>query len=167
MINKLNYSIQKAEKQYIPIIFGILNSHDLPLEGIEEHLDHFLILAYKEENSSENTTAHEGNNSFQNFAKNTIGVVGLELYDEIALLRSLAVDRKFNGMGFGRILMTEIEIMAKELGIVKMYLFTNTAQEFMKYFGYEILDISNIDNRLKVSKEYTICKSAVFMAKNL
>lgn len=56
-----------------------------------------------------------------------VGVVGLELLGEQALLRSLAVREAYRGQGIGSLLVRMAEDHARALGADRLYLLTNTA----------------------------------------
>ena len=56
--------------------------------------------------------------------RNVVGMVGLEINGEVALLRSLAVDPNFRGKGIGNQLVENIEAYAKERGVRDIYLLT-------------------------------------------
>jgi amino-acid N-acetyltransferase len=61
------------------------------------------------------------------------GVVGLELFGAVALLRSLAVVPSRRRVGLGTKLVAHAEDYARGLGIKSLYLLTNTAESFFKH----------------------------------
>jgi len=67
------------------------------------------------------------------------GVVGLELQEEVGLLRSLAVDCDFRKSGYGEKLVAYAESWAKENGVSQLYLLTVTADTFFQKLGYTSL----------------------------
>lgn len=64
------------------------------------------------------------------------GVVGLEVFGPVALLRSLAVTPASKGAGLGRALVRFIEQEARSMGIDKLFLLTDTADGFFAGLGY-------------------------------
>jgi amino-acid N-acetyltransferase len=66
-----------------------------------------------------------------------VGVVGIEVYDEVGLLRSLAVDPARRNSGLGAALVSDAETWAAGRGIKTLYLLTTTAAEFFAKRGYE------------------------------
>lgn len=65
-----------------------------------------------------------------------IGVVGLEGYGTVALLRSLAVAPAWQGQGLGSALLAHAERVARQRGITALYLLTTTAEAFFTRRGY-------------------------------
>jgi len=64
------------------------------------------------------------------------GVVGLEIYGTVALLRSLAVAPAWRGRGLGAALLAHAERAARRRGIAALYLLTTTAEAFFTRRGY-------------------------------
>ena len=58
------------------------------------------------------------------------GLVGLELYGEVALLRSLVVAPSSRAGGTGTALLDHAELHARSRGVRRLFLLTNTAEEF-------------------------------------
>ena len=65
-----------------------------------------------------------------------IGVIGLEVYGAVALLRSLAVAPDWQGRGVGAALLAHAERAARQRGIAALYLLTTTAEAFFARRGY-------------------------------
>lgn len=65
-----------------------------------------------------------------------IGVVGLEWYGTVALLRSLAVAPDWQGRGLGVALLAHAERATRQRGITALYLLTTTAEAFFARRGY-------------------------------
>ncbi len=64
------------------------------------------------------------------------GIVGLELYGSVALLRSLAVSSKCRRRGCGTALVAQAELFAQSQGAREICLLTTTAQRFFERLGY-------------------------------
>ena len=124
----------------------LLNTFDLPAEGVKDHFDNFLVLI------SNNTGS-------------VLGLIGLEKYGDIALIRSLVVEKGFHGLGLGEKLLIKLEEKSKSEGIKTLYLFTETAKSFFEKYNYQLVD--EVDERIKESHEYRMCRDAVKMRKNL
>jgi amino-acid N-acetyltransferase len=97
------------------------------------------------------------------------GLVGLELYGDVALLRSLAVASPRRGSGVGSGLVAHAERHAREQGVQSLYLLTNTAEKFFLRLGYTRIPREDAPAAIKGTKEFSgICPmSSVFMVKKL
>ena len=69
-----------------------------------------------------------------------IACVGVELYDNSALLRSLAVIPEYRKEGIGKILSEYIENYCKQNSVNELYLLTETAEHYFEKLGYKIQD---------------------------
>jgi amino-acid N-acetyltransferase len=97
------------------------------------------------------------------------GVVGLELFGAVALLRSLAVVPSRRRVGLGTKLVAHAEDYARGLGIKSLYLLTNTAKSFFKHRGYKHTGRNDAPSAIRETKEFSeICPvSSAFMVKHL
>jgi len=110
------------------------------------------------------------NNFFVAIDNNTIaGVVGLEIYGNYCLLRSLAVNSSLNNKGIGAALLKRIETLATEKGLGAIYLLTETAKDYFERKGYEHIARMDIPEEVKAASEFThVCPdTAVAMQKSL
>jgi amino-acid N-acetyltransferase len=98
-----------------------------------------------------------------------VGIVGLELMDNVGLLRSLAVDQAARGTGVGQALVAAAERHAREEGVAVLYLLTTTAAGFFDRLGYAPADRDGLPAAIRSTREFReICPaSAVAMAKTL
>jgi len=95
----------------------LLHEAELPTADLTEaHLQHFL--ARGDEDAPD-------------------AVVGLEVYQPVALLRSLAVALPSRGRGVGSALLAEAERYARSREVKENYLLTTTAERFFARSGYE------------------------------
>ena len=110
---KLTFAIPSNEQK----IRSLLSAGDLHHEDIESNrLKHFL-LAWDE--------------------SRLIGVIGLEIQDRCALLRSLTVDSDYRNQGIASRLLGKIENHAVSLKLETLYLLTMTAESFFTKRGYQ------------------------------
>ena len=65
-----------------------------------------------------------------------VAVMGLEIKNDSALLRSLAVDADYRNRGIATRLVGKIEDYAKSMGVNTLYLLTLTAEAFFEKCGY-------------------------------
>jgi len=124
----------------------LLAQADLPTDDVDGKLEHFF------------GAGREGR---------VDGVVGLELLSGVALLRSLAVDSEKRGRGMGRGLVKAAERYAREKGVQRIYLLTETAEGFFSSLGYKTIERSAAPEGIRGTREFSeLCPaSASFMAK--
>jgi len=131
MINRIR--LRKATKLDLPLIKRLLKENNLPHEDIPAKID-FLFMA------SSNSQV--------------IGIGGVELYGQYGLLRSLAVDKPFQGKGNGKALCEKLIQDAKMKGVKEMYLLTTTADGFFKKIGFEKTKRDNVPDAIKNTTEF-------------
>jgi UDP-N-acetylmuramate: L-alanyl-gamma-D-glutamyl-meso-diaminopimelate ligase len=74
-----------------------------------------------------------------------VGCVGLEVYGEDAILRSLAVKKESRSSGYGWMLADTIINVARHRGVRRVYLLTETASDFFAAkFGFHVVVPSTI-----------------------
>ena len=97
------------------------------------------------------------------------GVIGLELFGEVALLRSLAVASSRRGTGVGSGLVAHAERHARDQGVQSLYLLTTTAEQFFLRRGYARIPRDKAPVAIKSTSEFSgICPvSSAFMVKYL
>jgi amino-acid N-acetyltransferase len=102
-------------------------------------------------------------------AERTIGTVGLEIFEDCALLRSVSVVKEEQGKGYGKYINEEIEKYVKEAGINCLYLLTTTAKDFFNKQGYCVISREEAPASVKQTAEFTsLCPaSAVIMKKRI
>jgi len=94
------------------------------------------------------------------------GTVGLDIFDDCALLRSVSIVADARGKGYGKILNEQIEVFAKESGINCMYLITNTAKDFFERQGYCVIDRATAPDAIKQTGQFTgLCPSSAAVMK--
>ncbi len=140
--------IRDANQADYNYIHSLLLYLGLPTEGVREHLQNFIVLV-----------------------KNVriIGTVGLEIFGENALLRSLGVDDAHQGLGYGHQLYQAILQKARGQNILNLYLFTETAEKFFTTLGFKKIARNMVHHEIMLSTECVkVCpKSAVCMMLNL
>lgn len=96
-------------------------------------------------------------------------VVGLELYGEVALLRSLVVAAADRGKGHGTRLVAAAEAYAGQRGVQEIYLLTTTAEAFFSRLGYAHCARAEAPVAIRQSAEFSsLCPaSSAFMRKRI
>jgi amino-acid N-acetyltransferase len=97
------------------------------------------------------------------------GVVGLEIYGKVALLRSLAVAEDSRGNGYGKALVAQAERYAYSHAVTEVYLLTTTAEEFFRQLGYRRTERASAPEAIRQTEEFSaLCpSSSAFMVKLL
>ncbi len=145
--------IEGAQKTDYDGLVNLLKETELPPDGIEPHLENFLVIKNPE------TVAG------QDFL---IGSVGLEIYGKSALLRSLAVHPDYQGTGLGTYLVNNIIEFAKGKTITRLFLLTDTAEEYFKKKGFVIVAREEVPGDVKQSIEFTtLCTSSPSMMREI
>ncbi len=83
-----------------------------------------------------------------------VGCAALELYPPAALLRSVAVDPARRGSGLGIELTEASLVLARELGLERLFLLTETATAFFPRFGFRAVAREEVDPAVKRSEEF-------------
>ena len=83
------------------------------------------------------------------------GAVGLEVYQQFALLRSLAVDEALRGAGLGTALVQAAETQAAEAGVEEVFLLTTTAPRFFERLGYETTSRAGAPEVIRTTREFS------------
>ena len=97
------------------------------------------------------------------------GVVGLEDFGELGLLRSLVVSSSARGSGLGRKLVDALEDSVRERGMHELWLLTIDADPFFEKLGYERIDRDSAPDVIRGTQEFSsLCPGdAVVMKKAL
>lgn len=87
--------------------------------------------------------------------KDIVGCAALELYEDAALLRSVAVRGDARDRGLGRRLVHEMLDRARTAGIPYAYLLTLTAETWFPRFGFEVIDRLEAPESVRGTAEFT------------
>src|SRR4051812_46909597 len=108
-------TVRPARPEDLARVEALLTESKLPLDGVAEALPTFVV------------AEHEGD---------LVGVAGLEVCCDNALLRSVAVAPEWRSRGLGRQLVTRIIGEAESRGIRALYLLTQTAEHYFPSLGF-------------------------------
>jgi amino-acid N-acetyltransferase len=125
--------IRGATVADLPAVERLLTESSLPLDGVREALSAFLV-------------AESGGA--------LVGVAGLEVCCEHALLRSVAVVPAWRSKGLGRELVTRIIADAESRGIHALYLLTTTADRYFPSFGFERITRDQVPADVQATREF-------------
>lgn len=145
-IKNTNQSVLKANVKDLEQIYELLEEFNLPVIGINDHIENFYFMKVRGQ---------------------VVGVVGLEIYENIGLLRSLAVKSSYQGNKIGHKLVDHMIDYAKNIPLDRIYLFTETADTWFERFGFFRIQTEELNPLLKRSQEFTLCSQSVRMLKSL
>jgi len=96
------------------------------------------------------------------------GVIGLEIYGDYGLLRSLAVVSEYRNKGIAGKLMEQLESIAKSKGLKELYLLTETAPGYFERKGFQKVTRNEVPEELKTSSEFShVCPASAIVMKKL
>ena len=124
--------IRNAKAEELSKVLQLIERAELPDAGVQDHLSTFLVAEDED---------------------GLLGTAGLEVYERVGLLRSVAVDTDIRGKGLGARLVESILELAREKDLEAVYLLTTTADKYFPKFGFETIRREEIDPRLNSSEE--------------
>jgi len=116
-------SIRRSTIDDLTGIEKLLTESSLPTAGVEDML--------RKDGSSFFVAETTGNH------RGIVGVAGLEVCGENALLRSVAVRPEWRSHGVGKDLVSRVVSDAESRGLNALYLLTLTAERYFPRFGFE------------------------------
>jgi amino-acid N-acetyltransferase len=140
--------IESAKDRDLPEVRSLLQRLSLPLDGVDEHVKTMLV-------------AREDGH--------IVGTAALELYEDGALLRSVAVDPRQQGKRLGHELTEAALRLAAAHSADTVFLLTTTAERFFPKFGFEPIARDDVPPSVQTSVEFrSACPaSAIVMRKHL
>jgi len=130
--------IRAANGEDLNGVLALLGANGLPVEGVADHLKTFIV-------------ARDGDQ--------LVGCSGAEAYSFVALVRSIAVDETYRGIGLGRRLTREILDRLSSRGVREFYLLTNDAEEYFKKRGFKTIDRDEVHPQVLASSEFNgVCE---------
>ena len=98
-----------------------------------------------------------------------VGLAGLQLLGDTALLRSVAVLAPHRSAGLGSRLVRAAEQHAREVGVSELFLLTNDRQPFFAAHGYLELSRCNAPAHVQATAQFgsSCCGAATLMRKSI
>jgi amino-acid N-acetyltransferase len=122
-----------AEARDLPAVRRLLDAQNLPLDGLEAHLETMIVARSGDE---------------------VVGAAAVELYADGALLRSVVVSPSVQGQGLGHRLTDAALEIAKRHGVVTAFLLTTTAERFFPKLGFEQISRGEVPDSVQASVEF-------------
>jgi amino-acid N-acetyltransferase len=143
-------ALRPATPSDLAAVRQLLANSGLPDAGLEELL-----------------TAHASDFVVAESPTQLVGVAGLEVRGDDALLRSVAVHPDWRAHGVGRELVKRLVCMAEARGLRALYLLTMTAEHYFPRFGFEVVARGAVPPAIADTLEFrSACPaSAVAMAR--
>lgn len=125
--------VRPANASDLAAVERLLVESNLPLDGVREALDDFVV-------------AEAGTD--------LVGVAGLEVCCDNALLRSVAVSPEWRSHGVGRALVTRVISDAESRGLRALYLLTTTAEHYFPSFGFHTIARDAVPDDVRATAEF-------------
>ncbi|HKO16646.1 MAG TPA: arsenic resistance N-acetyltransferase ArsN2 [Gemmatimonadaceae bacterium] len=126
-------TLRPARPADLDAVARLLVASSLPLDGVAEALPAFVV------------AEADGR---------LVGVAGLEVCCDNALLRSVAVDPAWRSHGVGRALVTRVISDAEARGIRALYLLTTTAERYFPTFGFRAIARDEVPDDVRATVEF-------------
>ncbi|QZA80136.1 GNAT family N-acetyltransferase [Deefgea piscis] len=103
------------------------------------------------------------------YSNELIALIGLEFFDKVGLLRSLAVATDFRDKGLASSLVLYAEDLARQQGVKTLYLLTNTAEMFFLNARYQATERNMAPLDIQATSQFSgLCPlSSAFLSKQL
>ena len=132
--NDTSARVRAASPRDLPAVERLLAASQLPLDGVREALPTFVVAEWGDD---------------------IVGVAGLEVCCDNALLRSVAVADAWRSRGLGRALVSRVVSDAEARGIRALYLLTTTAERYFPSFGFREITRAEVPQDIRETSEFT------------
>jgi amino-acid N-acetyltransferase len=134
------YQLRAARLDDLPAIERLLTQVSLPVDGVSESLDTFVVALADDR---------------------VIGVAGIERCGEYGLLRSVATDPDWRDAGVGSAVVDRAIASAEARGMESLYLLTTTAERYFPRFGFEKIERDEAPEPIRNNSQFTdLCPSS-------
>ncbi len=125
---------RKAKYTDLTSIETLLSASNLPFEDCHKHLSQFLV--YEE-------------------SELIVGVGGAEVYEGVALLRSIAVHSEHRGLGLARAIFLGLKTELLKQGVQDLYLLTDSAELYFKHLGFTQITREDAPREIKQTEQFS------------
>jgi amino-acid N-acetyltransferase len=138
--------VRRADESDLAAVERLLVESSLPTDGVNELLDDFVV-------------AQAGDT--------LVGVAGLEVCCDNALLRSVAVAPEWRSHGVGRTLVTRLIADAEARGVNALYLLTTSADQYFPSFGFRAVSRDEVPDDIRATSQFSggCCSTATVMCR--
>lgn len=145
---KTQYLIRAATISDLFKINDLLIKNSLSADDVAIHIEHFFVATQSDL---------------------IVGVAGLEVIGKYGLIQSVAVDECYRGLGIAASLCSALEERAVQIGIRRLYLLTESADQYFSTRGYTVVTRDNVPLAIRKTRQFsTLCpESATLMGRRL
>ena len=126
--------VRPAESRDLAGVEALLAASSLPLAGVRDSFPGFVVA--------------------EDASGTVVGVAGLEVHENHALLRSVAVAPEWRSRRLGRALVERIISEANARGLQSIHLLTTTADRYFPSFGFTTIPRDEVPACLQVAEEF-------------
>lgn len=131
--------VRSASADDFNAVVQLLKAENLPTEDLQPDLPHFFV------------SADEGE---------IVGVIGLEIYGQNGLLRSMVVERNHRNRSIAKRLLSTLLNYAADKQVRNIYLITTTAETYFASKGFSVVNREHLPAAISSCQEFTtLCLS--------
>ncbi len=100
--------------------------------------------------------------------KETLGIIGLQRFDQTGLLRSLVVKQTDRKSGLGRRLVSAVEANACYSGVKDLWLLTIDAERYFESLGYKMMSRKSAPDSIRNTEEFSgLCPDGAYLMRKV
>jgi len=128
-------------------IASLLKRSGLASSDYPEHLDDFVVVTVLDK---------------------IIGTGGLEIYGDVALVRSIAVLDEYRGRDIGGVIYRELQAKAVYKRVKALYLLTETAADYFKARHFSVIDRDLAPQKIQQTKQFSsLCPASATVMRHI
>jgi amino-acid N-acetyltransferase len=133
-----------------------MNPHDHGqlLPATEDRLDYIRRLLEEQDLPTDDIATKQDSLYVYTVDSTRIGVGGLECYESVALLRSVAIESSKQNEGYGHSLCRQLCKQAAASGVTELYLLTTTADGFFADLGFREIQREDAPSTIQQTSEF-------------
>jgi amino-acid N-acetyltransferase len=98
----------------------------------------------------------------------TLGIIGLQRFNQVGLLRSLVVSQSDRKSGLGRRLVSALEVNAYCRGVKDLWLLTIDAERYFEGLGYRMMSRDSAPDSIRSTEEFSgLCPDGAYLMRKI